>query len=285
MVIDIFRFGEHNMVMQHVDCPHVALPEVFLMSRFKTVPIYRQLADELRGLILRGEYTVGDQFLAERDICDRYEVSRITANKSISMLRMEGFLQLRPGKGVFVINDSDRYNLKELISLTRMAGRIGKVITTEVVEFREVAAAEAGKSAARALELGDDEAVFRVRRVRSLDGNPVHFDRRFLRAGFCPGLTEEDVAGSLVDGLEAKWSLTIGAVDQSIRAAVLDADEARVLHRQIGEPGLLLEAVGSLSSGEPLWYEESLFVGDRFFFSSKIEAAGAQRMERVYIEE
>src|SRR5574340_557667 len=49
-------------------------------------PIYQQLNNHLKLLISSGECAVGSQFLTERQICERFGVSRATANKALSNL-------------------------------------------------------------------------------------------------------------------------------------------------------------------------------------------------------
>ena len=58
-------------------------------------PIYQQLNSQLRLLVGSDECAVGSQFLTERQICERYGVSRATANKALSNLVSEGLLEFR----------------------------------------------------------------------------------------------------------------------------------------------------------------------------------------------
>ena len=65
-------------------------------------PIYQQLNEMLRGLIRATEFKAGDQFLTERQVSDRFGVSRATANKALSNLVSEGLLEFQKGVGTFV---------------------------------------------------------------------------------------------------------------------------------------------------------------------------------------
>jgi GntR family transcriptional regulator len=58
------------------------------MTRLKN-PIYCQINDKLRELIRGGEFKAGDKFPAEREIGERFSVSRVTANKVVSNLVAE----------------------------------------------------------------------------------------------------------------------------------------------------------------------------------------------------
>src|SRR5512140_391888 len=105
-------------------------------------PIYQQLNNHLRLLIGSGECSVGSQFLTERQICERYGVSRATANKALSNMVSEGLLEFRKGVGTFVRGRSLDYNLRALVSFTDKARAAGKEPSTEVIQFESVRAAD-----------------------------------------------------------------------------------------------------------------------------------------------
>ena len=84
-------------------------------------PIYQQLNQLLRSLIRSVEFPVGGQFLTERQVSERFEVSRATANKALSNLVAEGLLTFRKGVGTFVSAQSMDYNLRTLVSFTEEA--------------------------------------------------------------------------------------------------------------------------------------------------------------------
>ncbi len=64
--------------------------------------LYRQIADQLRQLIDRGEYTVGSRLPAERDLADMLGVSRPTVREALIALEVEGRLRIRVGSGIYV---------------------------------------------------------------------------------------------------------------------------------------------------------------------------------------
>src|SRR6478672_10049530 len=106
------------------------------MSLLVKEPIYQQLNCQLRTLITSGEYADGSQFLTERQICERFGISRATANKALSNLVSEGLLEFRKGIGTFVRGRALDYNLKALVSFTDKAVAAGKRPTTEVLQFQ-----------------------------------------------------------------------------------------------------------------------------------------------------
>ncbi len=65
--------------------------------------LYRQIADQLRALIHRGEYELGTRLPAERELAARLGVSRPSVREALIALEVEGLVEVRPGSGVHVI--------------------------------------------------------------------------------------------------------------------------------------------------------------------------------------
>jgi len=65
--------------------------------------LYRQIADQLRGLIERGEYAVGARLPPERDLAQQLGVSRPSVREALIALEVEGLVEVRMGSGVYVL--------------------------------------------------------------------------------------------------------------------------------------------------------------------------------------
>ena len=64
--------------------------------------LYRQVAEQIRMLIDTGELPAGAKLPAERELSDRFGVSRPTVREALIVLEVEGYLQIRMGSGVYV---------------------------------------------------------------------------------------------------------------------------------------------------------------------------------------
>jgi DNA-binding LacI/PurR family transcriptional regulator len=67
------------------------------------VPLYKQVAADLRRRVVSGELAVGSQIPPHRELATRYGVSVITINKALSGLVSEGVLSSHVGRGTFVL--------------------------------------------------------------------------------------------------------------------------------------------------------------------------------------
>lgn len=64
--------------------------------------LYRQIADQLRQLIVRGEFAVGARLPAERDLAQQLGVSRPSVREALIALEVEGMIEVRTGSGIYV---------------------------------------------------------------------------------------------------------------------------------------------------------------------------------------
>jgi GntR family transcriptional regulator len=243
-------------------------------------PVYQQLNERLRAS-LSADYHRGEQFLTEREISERFQVSRATANKALAGLVSEGLLEFRKGVGTFVRRDRIDYDVRSLVSFTEKARAAGKKPATKVLVFAAIAAADAAPAVRAAFQLGDmatlggatmgavargtatlSTTLWELRRLRLADGVPVILEHRFIMHACCPRLTQLQVAGSLYRAWTESHGLQIAGADEVIRAVSLTAAEARQLHVPARTPALEVIAVGFLDADSPLWWERTLYRSD-----------------------
>jgi len=75
---------------------------------YSDVPVYRQLADLLRQRILSGEIGPRQPLPSGKQLVQEFGIARGTAERAINVLRSEGLARTVPGKGVFVVPESER---------------------------------------------------------------------------------------------------------------------------------------------------------------------------------
>lgn len=238
-------------------------------------PIYQQLNEALRGLM--GKFKTGDQFLTEREISSKFEVSRVTANKALSNLISEGILEFRKGVGTFVRGGVLDYDLRALVSFTGKAAAAGKRPSTRVLAFDTIPASTVAPAIAAALRVRLIDRLYVVERLRLADGAPVILERRFVVEELCPGLHQRDFGSSLYGLWTGRFGLQIQGAEQTIRAVAIRGREARLLGVASGAAGLVVRSVGWLRNGRPLWWERTLYRGDAYAFRNRLGAVQTAR--------
>ena len=76
------------------------------------IPIYQQIAEQLKTDILAGKFTQGDYLPSIRGLARELKISVITTMKAYELLEEEGLVTAVQGKG-FYVNAQDSQMLKE----------------------------------------------------------------------------------------------------------------------------------------------------------------------------
>jgi GntR family transcriptional regulator len=232
-------------------------------------PVYQQLNQRLRAA-LATEYRSGDQFLTEREVAEKFQVSRATANKSLASLVSEGFLEFRKGLGTFVRRDVIDYDVRSLVSFTEKARAAGKKPNTELLTFGKLLGAEVEASIRKALRVESETLLWEMERVRLADGVPVILEHRYVVHGHCPKLTKTQAEGSLYRTWTESHGLKIAGANEVIRAVLVTTQESQHLQTTDRSPALEVVSIGFLEDDSPLWWERTLYRGDQYEFHSRL---------------
>jgi DNA-binding FadR family transcriptional regulator len=83
------------------------------LQTVETRRLYRQIADQLRGLIGAGEFAPGSRLPPERDLAIQLGVSRPSVREALIALEVEGLVEVRMGSGVYVTGAAPRAAVSE----------------------------------------------------------------------------------------------------------------------------------------------------------------------------
>ena len=78
-----------------------------------SIPIYEQLADQIKTLIISGELKAGDALPSIRGMARSLHISVLTVQKAYDSLSADGFIETTAGKGCFVAARNPDFYLEE----------------------------------------------------------------------------------------------------------------------------------------------------------------------------
>ena len=236
------------------------------LDESSTLPLYQQLQRALRKAIEIQLLAPEDALPAERDLAEEFNVSRITVRKALDGLVTEGLLVRRQGSGNFVSTRVQK-NFAKLTSFSedmRARGRSPRSV------WLKRAAGTVTPEEALALRLSPGTPVYRFNRIRYADDAPMALEFATIVASALPSL--EDVDTSLYEALERSGQRPVRAL-QRLRAVLLTEDQAELLKAKAGDPGLLVERLGSLRDGRAIEFSQSFYRGDIYDFVAELSAA------------
>jgi len=91
----------------------------------KTSRLYEQIVQQVEASILKGQLKPGDQLPAERDLAQRFGVSRTAVREAVKTLREKGLVEAYSGRGTFVTNGTSqaiRQSLDLMIRINQQEG-------------------------------------------------------------------------------------------------------------------------------------------------------------------
>jgi GntR family transcriptional regulator len=239
------------------------------------LPLYLQLARYVRSLIVGGKLGHRDALPSERELAERFEVSRVTVRKALRELSQEGLLEQIQGAGTFV-NRAPHVE-QRLSTLTSFSEdmRARGMVPGSIVLRQEVV--PSGEIIARQLELDPGTPVVQIERVRTADGEPMAVERTYLPAGRFPDLENVDLTDvSLYETLSSRWSTQVAIADQWYSVIRPTESEAGLLGVQPDHPAMLVERVTRDPAGDIVEYVRSLYRGDRYEVHARLRRPGLQ---------
>lgn len=224
------------------------------------------LHQQLKALILRsissGEWPPHSQMASERELCERYNVSRTTTRRVLSDLIHEGLVYTVNGKGTFVSEQRLRQELKPLVGFTQDLRDQGVEVRSHVDLFDRM---EADESLAAHLRIRPHAAVIRLRRCRFAGTQPLAIQTTHLPEHLCPGLLQFDFARhSLFETLRHEYGLHLVEGATVIKPGLATDQEARML--DVTVPAAVLRTLQTtfVRDGQVIEYCVSAFHGDLF---------------------
>ncbi|MBQ9620741.1 MAG: GntR family transcriptional regulator [Atopobiaceae bacterium] len=199
--------------------------------------IYLDLVDEIIK-----EYEGAPYFspmLSEREMCEKYHVSRPTIRKALQHLEGEGIIKVLRGKGAFFLG-SGKLVESSFTMGRRKIGFYDQVVSQGSVPTSKVLTQDiqpADKLVAAKLKIKRGDPVFCLERVRYVDGEVFSVNSSRISYKLCPKLTEHDFSGdaSLHHVLESYGHIPHQA-DRVIEVGHAGEYEAIHLGLSVGEP-------------------------------------------------
>lgn len=231
------------------------------ISRDSQIPLYHQIANDLRERIVSGAWAAGRRLPSEAELTQLYGASRITIRQALANLADEGLVSREPGRGSFVRDPSITAGPRRLTSFTDEMRSRGMHSTSTVLANR---IEPADTRTAELLQVDVGTPTVRLERLRYGDGQPVGIQVSHLVAAQVPGFETLDFSDrSLYEELARRAGITIEEAEETYIVSAIDGSDAERLEVAPGTPGLVVERVG-WSGGQVVEFTRSLMRGDRY---------------------
>lgn len=136
-----------------------------MLKPIKTQKIYEKIVDQIGQLVAEGQLKPGDRLPSERELVERFQVSRASIREAISALEMMGLIEVRSGEGTYI----RVINIDSVVAPLAWMLFIEKDTDLELYEARKILEVQAAGLAAERADEDEIHEMFEALEIMRLD--------------------------------------------------------------------------------------------------------------------
>lgn len=238
------------------------------MTPERQQPIYRRIKDFILEKIDRGEWQVGAKIPSEAELEGRFATSRMTVNRAVRELTVEGKLTRRQGLGTFVAADKPRSTFLEISSIAEDIKRGGGKYSCRVHLLSEE---KASPQLAAEMGLKPYSPVYHSIVIHCDNNIPLQLADRFVNPALAPDYLKQDFAALPPSEYLLKIAPEYSA-EHLVEAMIPDAWIRELLDISESEPCLALSRK-TWVKGEVATISKLIYPGSRYSLGGKFTTA------------
>ncbi|SKA76175.1 transcriptional regulator, GntR family [Caloramator quimbayensis] len=220
------------------------------MPKDNMEPAYIKLQNDIMDRIKKGEIKIGEKLESEREIAEKYNISRMTVRQAIGNLVNIGVLERRKGIGTFVC--SPKITQNNIMSFTEIVNETGLKSKTEVLNFRRC---EKDEMSIPELK---DECIYEIQRRRKIEDEVVGIETAYIPFKYISSIKIQDLEGSLFNFLK-KQGLNIKLSKASIQSLLMSSAHYKLFETERILPLLMVESRYFDENNELIFIENSIY--------------------------
>ncbi len=241
------------------------------ISNHSPVSLYVQLKDLISQEIRERKLSPHDRIPSERELCEKYNLSRTTVRQGISLAVSEGMLYRIQGKGTFVAEPKINQGLISLTGFQETVMGRGLTPSMRVLEA-QLTTADVHVTTLLNLSLGADIAFFKLLGIAN--DVPLVLFHYYIPAE----IGKESIP--LIHDFEAKrgWfsftryfrehrHIDLGVAQQTFEATVTTPEQAEVMELAAGSALFKVTSIIYTRDEKPIELRHAYYRGDRYKFS------------------
>lgn len=233
-----------------------------MLNTKSPVPLHVQLKQLLEMEILNGSYI--DKIPSERELMDRFSISRTTVRESISGLVRDGILKKKHGRGTFISHRPVQEWLGQISSYDETVKRMGLQPSSKLLYHGKVTKP---KTVSNLLNLNE---FYLIKRIRYADQKPIAIKEHFYPLEIGLSLAEHDLNKVVLYDLLESIGINLWESEQIITNGLISDEDATYLGLSPSSSIIVKEQIISNPEGELVEYSKSYFRPDMYSFRIKM---------------
>lgn len=232
-------------------------------------PLHKKISDELRSHIHEGVLAVDEKISSENELCEQYEVSRLTVRRALQTLEQEGLIYRCQGLGAFV---KDQQGSKELVHLSDFEeDMIGAGLKpSSVVVQKGIVTPD--EEILKKMNLEPGTKVYQLDRLRLGNDHPVAYDTTWLPIMYGQLIDDEDMGTTTIYKiLEQKYQIQIESGKVRMEAVLPNEFVAKQLDVSSQTPLMMFSRYSFARGSKLIYYQERYMRNDKMAYEIQME--------------
>ena len=228
------------------------------------ISLYYMVSEKLESEIKEGKYLPGGKIPSERELCEQFQVSRVTVRQAVSILEREGYLKRVQGKGTYVEPPYIQQDLNSVYSFSAEMNKQGKVNSTRILSKDVI---EADKKLAERLGIAEYDPVIFIERLRIAENIPIIVERSWFAYSKYQYLLNIDFQKKgLYKTLSEDYGIEIDDAVEKFKVITLNSHECKLLNCPKDTPGLMIKRFAYFR-GKVVSFSTNVSKGESFEFT------------------
>lgn len=175
---------------------------------------YRSIFNDLKEKIIQQVYPIDSLLPTEFQLQEIYQASRDTVRKSLDLLAEQGFIMKKKGYGTVVVqNEPMNFPVSGLNSYKEVSTSLNLNVHTKMLVLDKMIV---DVNFARQSGFNEGQEVWKIIRLRYLEGKPAIIDTDYFRTDLVTSMTQQAVETSIYAYIEEGLGLSISYARKEI---------------------------------------------------------------------
>ncbi len=223
---------------------------------------YKSLKDYLES----GRLVPGQKLPSENEMARQMNISRVTLRTALQKLELLGYVDRKRGVGTFVVaSKAQRIDagIERLVSISDVIRQRGHTPGAKKVQ---ITAEKADEQIASELQIHVGDPVTVIKRIRTMDGQPLMYDTNIFPASVIQqNVTETEIGSSIFNYILKQKKLNVTHAVARLVPGMADERMAKMLDVEVGTLLICLVQVHYINENDaPIWQSTLSFPENKF---------------------
>ncbi|HEL2734342.1 TPA: UTRA domain-containing protein [Streptococcus suis] len=228
---------------------------------------YKKVYADIKEKIEQNIWQANQEMPTENELMEIYSYSKDTIRKALSLLEIDGYIQKRQGRNSIILD----HNLvrKPFVSELKTVSELNRSAHHQVqTQLTNLYIVQGQPEVMKELEVDEKTDLYRVSRVRTIDGERLEYEISYFDRRIVPYLSKEIAEKSIYQYLEEELGLEISHSRREISFRFANEEEKSLLDLSGYDMVVSVTSTTYLADGRPFQYGTITYRPDKVTFVS-----------------